>query len=393
MQFIKNITSKDLALSKKTISDLIKTTDIEKFRLLAEKADFIFPFLKDRIIKDFVKLVNKNDLNSIFAFTKVYSFDFEEMIIKSFLKFADEDLTDRILNLFQNGTKEQKAYCAKYFSYINDFAALDLLYENYNCDFEPLKINCILALKAFNDKKTAALAKENILNFDDEFKKLDDYEILSIFNEIDFIIKNSLNSPLNFHIISLLLNYNDFNSIKNAVSIEEIKRILNILIENYPENISLDTILYYQIYDFIKLISEFKDSYSKNILLYSKAKFEEFLINDIYTFDFDKSIKQEIKNIFEFLNSLDLKVDDVIFGYNFEKTYQFNLLLDIIEEYNIKKFDNDLVKIFNNNDIEYDYLARIAAILKSHGKLKLINNDVVQKIENENVKGLILSYL
>ncbi|MBR6298169.1 MAG: hypothetical protein IKR34_02875, partial [Candidatus Gastranaerophilales bacterium] len=117
MQFIKNITSKDINLSKKTISDLINSSNTDNFKLLVQRADFIFPFLKERISKDFVKLVNKNNIKTLFEFTKVYSPDFEEMIVNSFLKFADENLTDEILELFETGTDEQKAYCASYFSH------------------------------------------------------------------------------------------------------------------------------------------------------------------------------------------------------------------------------------------------------------------------------------
>jgi len=78
--FIKNITSKDIKLSHSTIENMIKTSDIEAFGLLCEKADFIFPFLKERISKDLVKLVEETDLGVIFDFARYYSSDFEEMI-------------------------------------------------------------------------------------------------------------------------------------------------------------------------------------------------------------------------------------------------------------------------------------------------------------------------
>ena len=112
---IKNITSKDINISKNTIKNMIKSANIADFGLLCEKADFIFPFLKDRITSDFVKLVEEQDLKTIFEFSKIYCPDFEDLIVKSWIKFASEDLTDEILALFEEGTVEQKAYCAKYF--------------------------------------------------------------------------------------------------------------------------------------------------------------------------------------------------------------------------------------------------------------------------------------
>ena len=125
--FIKNITSKDIKLSHSIIENMIKASDIEAFRTLCEKSDFIFPFLKERISSDFVKLIKEENLSAIFKFSEIYCADFEDIIVNSWVKFASEDLTDEILALFENGTIEQKAYCAKYFSRINDPLALEYL--------------------------------------------------------------------------------------------------------------------------------------------------------------------------------------------------------------------------------------------------------------------------
>ncbi|MBR6298704.1 MAG: hypothetical protein IKR34_05615, partial [Candidatus Gastranaerophilales bacterium] len=173
----------------------------------------------------------------------------------------------------------------------------------------------------------------------------------------------------------------------------EIKRIADTIIEGYPENISLDTVLYYQFMDLIKHIKNFNDNYSKNILLLSKIKFEEFNSKDVYSFDFDKSVKQEIKDIGEFLNGLSVSIDDIVFEYDKEKPYRFNILLNVIQEYNLNNFDEDLIKTFNNSDLKCEFMARIAEILKEHNKINKIDKSVVDNINNYNVKALILSYL
>ena len=109
--FIKNITSKDIKLSLNTIENMIKSQNIKAFQLLCEKAGFIFPFLKERIIKDFVNLIDKENLSSVFEFSRVYCFDFEDLIVNSWLKFASEDLTDEILELFEKYFA-QYAFCS-----------------------------------------------------------------------------------------------------------------------------------------------------------------------------------------------------------------------------------------------------------------------------------------
>ena len=150
--FIKNITSKDENLALNTTKNLILNQETANFSKLVEKGDFIFPFLKDKIINNFVKIIKKENLKTVFEFSKIYSYDFEDLIVKSWLKFASEDLTDEILELFENGTKDQKAYCASYFSHICDNLALENLKKYSKDDFYPLKINSIKALKSFQDE-------------------------------------------------------------------------------------------------------------------------------------------------------------------------------------------------------------------------------------------------
>ena len=86
---LKNITSKDVELSKNTVKALIKSADLDDYNELIKNSDFIFPFIKERIIKDFVKLINKSELDTVFKFAKIYSSDFEDLIVKSWLKYAD----------------------------------------------------------------------------------------------------------------------------------------------------------------------------------------------------------------------------------------------------------------------------------------------------------------
>ena len=151
--FIKNITSKDTKLSRSAIKTLIEGCETDNFKELNNKAEFIFPFVKERIIKDFVTLVNIEDLKTVFEFSKIYSSDFEDMIVNSWIKFASEDLTDEILELFETGTVEQRAYGAKYFSRILDSLAVEYLNKEAFSSFNPLKINSAIALSAFNEKE------------------------------------------------------------------------------------------------------------------------------------------------------------------------------------------------------------------------------------------------
>ncbi|MBQ4647522.1 MAG: hypothetical protein IJB79_09260 [Candidatus Gastranaerophilales bacterium] len=387
--FIKNITSKDINLSRSTIENLIKTQDIESFGLLCEKSDFIFPFLKERIISDFIKLIKEENLNVIFEFSKIYCADFEEIIVNSWLKFASQDLTDEILNLFEKGTNEQKAYCAKYFTKIQDPLALEYLNAHAFSDFEPLKTNCAFALSAFGDEEILNKMKEVVLNSNDEFEKLNALNFIANYgkeNQIKFVSKQAFSSPFAINILTNILDINEINYLKNILDEKTLTKIFQLIIEEYPEDLSLDTCYYWNLAEYIKLIYNFNSQYSKNVLIFAREKFKEFSENDIYTFDFDKNIKQEVKNISKLLNSLELKFDIE----NFDDEFELNLILEIIKELKLEEHCDFLIDLFNKTNDEKK--AQIASILKEFNKIKLINFEIVEQIENENIKALIQSY-
>lgn len=387
--FIKNITSKDIKLSQNTIKTLIKTANVEEYGELVEKADFIFPFLKERISRDFVKLVEEEDLKAVFEFSKIYCPDFENMIVESWAKFANEDLTDEILNIFENGTFEQKAYCAKYFSQICDTLALDLLKKYVNSDFEPLKNNAIIALSAFGDVEILNEMKEIVLKSVDDFEKFSAFNFISIYGkdeQIKFVFENAFSSPFLINIIQNVLDNIEINHLKEILDEKTLIKIFQIIIEKYPEELSIDTSYYWNFIDYIKLIYKIDNQYSNNVLILTREKFREFSENDIYTFDFDKNIKAEIKNISKYLDSLDLKCEKF---ENYEDDFELSAILDVIKELKLVDRADFLVSIFNN--VNEEKKAQIALILKELNKIDLLDVELIEKIQNENIKALIKS--
>ena len=392
--FIKNITSKDNQLSLKTTETLIKSENLDLFRELCEKADFIFPFLKEKIIKNFVKLVNKEDLKNVFNFTKIYCEDFEDLIVNSWTKFANEDLTDEILELFETGTDEQKTYCAKYFSKIQDPLALELLILNSKSSFSPLKINCAKTLSVFSERTVLEEMKNVISNSNDEFEKVEAFEFINAYGgeeQIKFIIQNCFNSPFSSTIIANLLDFNNLETLKIILKEEEIIRIFELIIEEYPEDISLNTIQYYQIYDFIELIYNYKNAYGNNVLLLAKNKFNEFSENDIYSFDLDNNLKNELKEITKLLNSLNLAFSVQELEYNSNCAFRFSLALDVVQSMNLQEHSNKILNLINDKKLSEDLIAQSAQVLKAFNKLEEIDLSIIDDLKNENVKALIKS--
>lgn len=398
--FIKSITSKDFNQSQEAIKNLINSKNLTLYSELSEKSEFIFPFIKERIIKNFVNLINKNNLDNIFEFTKIYSFDFESLIVLSWVKYADEDLTDEILELFEKGTQEQKAYCAKYFSYIKDSLALDLLEKNAHSDFEPLRTNCAITLSSFGSEKIIEDMKQIIETSDDAFKQLSALQFLTAYNNenlIDYIAQKAYNNPFAVEILTSLKNFYSLETLKKNLSIEDLSRIFGIFIENYPENISLDTIFQYEIFDFIDLLNskETNNQYIENILFIAKNKFVEFLNNEIYNFDLDKNTKDELKNIVNLLSQFDfnfISLKEELDFYN-SKQYRYDAALSVIKEAKLEKYGKILADLINENKLDFILLSKTALVLKELNKENLINKSVIEKLDNENVKALILSVL
>ncbi len=390
---LKNITSKDVELSKNTVKALIKSADLDDYNELIKNSDFIFPFIKERIIKDFVKLINKSELDTVFKFAKIYSSDFEDLIVKSWLKYADEDLTDKILELFENGSNDEKAYCAKYFSVINDSLALDILYKNSYVDFLPLEINCARALKNFEDRKIVNEMKNRILNSTDEFEKVSAYTFILAYGGVDlvkFCLENCFESPFLVDIISNLLDFNDLYYLIDILDENVVARIFGVLIENYPENISLNTIECYQIFDFVKFLLKSKSQYAKNILAICKLNFNEYLNNEVYNYDLDKNLKIELKKIVEYLNlyKVDFSalkeeiVDNCLY-------YRFEMSLKVINEYKLYEYGQLLANLINENKLPLGFVSLCAQTLKILGRTNLIKKDAIENIKNDNVKAFI----
>ncbi len=396
MPFIKNITSKNNEVFNNSILELVKSKNSTLFIKLCENADFIFPFLKEKIIKNFVKLINKEKLDNTFEFSKTYCADFEDLIVNSWLKFADEDLTDCILEIFDKGTDEQKTYAAKYFYYIKDPLALDYLKKEAFSNNEALRNNCAKTLKSFGDleciEKMKKIASDKTK---DDFEKFTAFSFISAYKDddsINFILKEGKNSALKSAIYSNLLDNNSFDEIQKKASDDEIILLFSTIIEGYPEIIDLNTIEYYEIQKFIDHIIKIQSQYAKNSLIIAKNKFKEFINNDIYLYDLDKNLKSLLKDIFLYLDSLNLNVEEQseeINCYNIPERY--SLALDVIKEAKLKRCSETLASLINGQKLSLEQCAKTAQVLKELDCINLVDLTTIEKIENENIKALIKS--
>lgn len=105
--------------------DVINIPDVELFKELIDSEDFLFDFIKQNVANRLAKVCNSSNYLNLLQFLKYYSPSYEDVIISNLVKFSDEDLTDKMLAIFEDGTDDEKTYCAKYFSIVQDSLALD----------------------------------------------------------------------------------------------------------------------------------------------------------------------------------------------------------------------------------------------------------------------------
>src|SRR5574344_281568 len=170
-EFVKKLTSKNQNDFEIAASHIINECDVDAFSALVDKDEFLFDFVKENVKKRLGKVLNKENFTNLFNFLKVYSSEYEDLIISTFVKYADEEITDKMLDLLETGSLEEKTYASKYFSYINDSLSIDLLKKMYNSDFAPLAYNCAEALGAMKEKTSLSDAIKK-LNSNDSFEVL-----------------------------------------------------------------------------------------------------------------------------------------------------------------------------------------------------------------------------
>ena len=140
-EYIRDITSKDETKAIDAAKYLLDNSDIELFKVLSEKTAFLFDFIKDNVSKRLIKSSNKDNYKNIFNFFNTYSDDFDDTFAQILAQYADEQLTDYVLDILENGNIEQKTYASKYFTYIPDTVATEILREYCFSDFENLSFN------------------------------------------------------------------------------------------------------------------------------------------------------------------------------------------------------------------------------------------------------------
>ena len=381
----KKLTGKNPRDFEFAANHVMNNADVKVFAELVEKDSFLFDFVKQNVAERLAKATNQNNWRSVISFLKYYSPSYEEFICSTLARFADEDLTDEMLDLFENGTDDEKTYIAKFFSYIQDPLSIDLLKKYANSENENLSANCAITLGIMKEETSFNEALEK-LNSQDEFEKLSAVKFLVNYGRkdivpklIDTMKKSSMAENIAGEIpyLESLFDILDDNFENGLLT-------LNYIINGLGEILGVSQVFDFELYEVLEyLMTRVHDSRVAIVLLNAREKFDTLTENDEYLFDEDKNTKNEVFDIKKLVINTDKK--ELLSKVNQE------LKENSLFVYTALDFASDLNAIrellkCNNQTI----------ILKTAEVLKLLENldDTAKtvallKVTDENIKSII----
>lgn len=396
---LNDLISKDNSAAKGAAIKLLAEKDVESFKILNSKSEFLFDFIKEKILKNLIGAVNSKNCLNLFEFLKVYSPDFKGFILHPLVQFKTPEIEDKMLNFLCSGSDEEKTYATEFFTILADKTKYEKIKANLNADFEPLKIASInyLSNLGFRLEFEESL---NILedNSKDNFEKLTQVEFLAYFGDkkaFEPIYNYFINEDNSYTIANFLLDLKPFSTLIEENREDEILNILSSIILNFPDSISFEEINYYINEGLFEFLLESENNLSALILFYLKNKTELILEDENYSIDLTKENKKEANIINSKLNNaiqIFDKKETLTLGLNSINYFENILSLEIIKEENIEIIEPiyNLLEKTTNNEIIMDILY----CLQNQNKLnETLINKILLKTENEILKAQIKSFI
>lgn len=382
---LKKLTGKNKNDYEAVAKHLVDDCDVELFKELVDNDDFLFDFVKNNVAQRLENAVNQNNYQNLVEFLKYYSQSYEDVIIDSLVKYADEDLTDLMLDKFENGCDNEKTYAAKYFAKIQDPLAYEFLRLNSYSDNEFLAQNCAMTLGAWHDEKSFDEAIEKLQNTDD-FEKLSAVKFLTAYGDkkaVPKLFEAMKTSTMAENIageIPYLVSLYELIKTDYENALLAIIYITNALGEILPLSVVFD-FEFFELFE--ELINNHDDSKVAITLLNARDKFDTLTENDEYLYDEDKNTKNEIFDIKKLLNSakkkdLEKYINDEL---REDSPFVFTALDFATDELAIR----ELLKS-NNQTL----ILKTAEVLKSLGNFDETARTVaLLKVTDINIKAII----
>ena len=391
---LNNLTSKDFALQKQASSLIINTKDVKAFEILEEKSEFIFDFIKEKIVQNLINATNETNVINLFDFMKIYSDDFKDFILKPLIKFNSKEIEDKIFKILENGTEDEKAYALEYCTKTKNTNSLSYAKKYVTSEYTSLKKVSIELLKEFNDKENYEKSIEIINSNVSDYEKMEAVEFLSYYKDeksFDIVYDYLKKSGANEFIALNLLSIKDINDLIKEEKSDEIFTILSSIFFNFPDNVSYDDVSYYLNGNLFNFLMEESDDFAQLLMLYIKNKVEFLLNEEAYSVDLDKNAKKEAQHLINdlgcFIQGLDKK-EAIKNALNKSAKAQIFVGIELFEKEEKETLENLIRKTDDNEIILFGINA-----LKQQGVLdNSFILEIQNKVTNETVKLELKNY-
>ena len=402
--YLNVLTAKDENKAVEAALYMIESADVELYKMLVEKSDFLFDFIRNNICKRIEKVITKDNFLNVIKFFDIYSPYYDDLFAGILAKHANQDLTDEIFELLDKGTTSQKTYAAKYFSFIPDTVSLELLCKYAFADDEALSFNSAEALGQMRDDISFDTAL-NLLASADDFDKLKAVKFFNAYGQnfpFADIFKAMNDSKMPENIAGQIPYMESLLTLMHSKYHFEALQTIDNIISGLGEILPLADIFQFELYEVEdKLINENKkdNEFSgkiAQILLSSYIKFDMFCENQEYIFDEDKDTKYEISSVQKLLKGQGADF------WNKQKQFVLKELegddsrilhsLQVISDFNITEAAPKLNQLTNSKN--ETLICEVLTTLKHLNRLDGIDIDsVLNRIENPNIKAIIESLI
>lgn len=400
-----DLLKKDKNISQNAANIIIDGIDLDAWVCFVENSDYILDFIKRNATQKLFFACNEKNIFNLFEFLNYHSPDLDDFVASAFAEYCNEEIIERMFALLEDGTNQQKAYAAKFFSIVPNSGVAELLFESSKSDYKPLANNCALALGEMNDKVSFDYYVE-LLSSDDEWKVLNAAEFLSLYGNKDLILpmlramsKSTMSEYISSEIASFEKLYNLFISEDKEIqelSMECFDNILTGLVHVWPLSVLFDFEIKTCLETLLNMVQQ-KGNMQKRcspLLLKAKNRLELFKQNDEYKFDEDKNTLAELDDICRLLNSYpeefwEAQIDNLFDELDSSDNKRIVAALNLIAEMKVDYASKYLLNKLDTSDEKI--LCEIIITLSHIGGISDISNkkEILGRIENSNLKAII----
>ena len=396
---VNELTAKNENQAQKAAGLIVDEANTDAFSILVGKSEYLFDFVKANVNRRLKNAVNRGNYRGLIHFMSSYCSDFEDFVAGSLAKFADEDLTDEILELLESGSYAQKTYAAKYFSLIPDTVASEMLMDYAFDENESLAFNAAEALGAMDCGLAYNMALE-MLKSDDDFVVLKAVKFLVAFGDkkaVPFILTAMKNSSMAENIAGEIPYLDSISALlRQKETRADVLFCMSKILTGLGEILPLNQIFSFEMYEVLENLVRANKS-EKNglisvVLLKALLKFETICENDEYTYDEDKNTKAELRQILSLLQDeseefWDEQKELILEELSEEKERAISAA-HLISELKIDYAAGDLKKLSESDD--EILICESVLALKSINALDCVDKaEILSKIKDENKRAIV----